>query len=145
MKTKAQEWFLIKKNWIDWIEELTLEQRGELLTSLYTKQLPEGLLGTLVKSHMDEFDRVNDKREEGLSKRREASKKGNLIKSNSTPSGNPNVTLSTPTLARTKTKTSTITDTGTVTKTKDNLIKSFNKVNTIGNVKEFDIKFNDIK
>lgn len=107
MKTKAQEWFLIKKNWIDWIDELSMEQRGELLTALYTKQLPEGLLGTLVKSHMEEFERVNDKREEGLAKRRAASKKGNEVKYNSTPSGSVDVSVSVPSLSRTKTKTDT--------------------------------------
>lgn len=108
MKTQAQEWFLIKKNWIEWLEELSMEERGQVLTSLFTKQLPEGLLGTLIKSHMDEFDRVNNKREEGLAKRREASKKGNEVRHNSTPSGNP----LTPSLSRTKTKTKTNTGTG---------------------------------
>ena len=119
MRTKAQEWFLIKKNWMEWIEDLTMEQRGELLTSLFTRQVPEGLLGTLVKSHMEEFDRVNQKREEGLAKRREASKKGNEIKYNSTPSGNNKGTDSTPTFSRTNTNTNTNTSTNTNTVTED--------------------------
>lgn len=137
MKTKAQEWFLIKKNWLEWLEELSMEERGQVLTSLYTKQLPEGLLGTLIKSHMDEFDRVNDKREEGLAKRRAASKKGNLIKSNSTPSGNPNVTLSTPSLARTKTNTKTNTMTNTKIDTPIEKSISTRTKNTIGDMNKF--------
>ena len=110
MKTKAQEWFLVKKNWMEWIEDLSMEQRGELFTALYTGQLPEGLLGTLVKSHMEEFARVNENREEGLAKRREASKKGNAVKYQSTPSGNLEGNDSTPILSRTKTKTKTNTE-----------------------------------
>lgn len=134
MKTKAQEWFLVKKNWIDWIEDLDMEQRGILLTALYTKQVPEGLLGTLVKSHMEEFDRVNEKREEGLAKRREASKKGNEIKYQSTPSGNPVEVDTTPSLSPTKTKTNTKIDTDT--KRKISI-----RTNTYGSVEEFDKLF----
>ena len=110
MKTKAQEWFLVKKNWMEWIEDLSMEQRGEFFTALYTSQLPEGLLGILVKSHMEEFARVNENREEGLAKRREASKKGNEVKYQSTPSGNLEGVDSTPSLSRTKTKTKTSTE-----------------------------------
>jgi hypothetical protein len=121
MSTKAQEWFLVKKNWEDWLLTLTDEQAGQVFKSLYTGDLPEGLIGVLVKSHMEEFIRVNEKREEGLAKRRQASKKGNEIKYQTTPSGNPNDSLSTPTLSRTNTN--TITNTDIQDKDKDSIIE----------------------
>ena len=89
MNTKAQEWFLVKKNWMEELEDLTDEQFGSLIRSLYSSQVPEGTQKIVYKTLKDEFDRINEKREDGLKKRREASKKGNLIKSQSKPSGNP--------------------------------------------------------
>lgn len=68
-KTQTQEWFLIKKNWKEWILDLSMEERGQLLTALYTNELPEGLLGTLFKSHIEEFDRVNAKAREAKKQR----------------------------------------------------------------------------
>jgi len=89
MATKAQEWFLVKKNWMEELEDLTDEQFGSLIRSLYSSQCPEGTQKVLYKALKDEFDRVNENREEGLRKRREASKKGNEVKSQSKQSTNP--------------------------------------------------------
>ena len=112
MKAKAQEWFLVKKNWIGELEDLTDEQFGSLIRSLYSSQCPEGTQKIIYKTLIDEFDRVNEKREEGLRKRREASKRGNEVKAQSKPSGNP-------INARTHTHTRTNTHTQTVTPSKD--------------------------
>jgi lysozyme len=69
------------------------------------------------------------KRFPGLAKRRQASKKGNEIKYQATPSGNPNDSLSTPTLSRTKTKTITNTNTNIEIEDKDkDISKVFSKV-----------------
>ena len=104
MNTKAQEWFLVKKNWINELEDLTDEEFGSLIRSLYSSQCPEGTQKIIYKTLIDEFDRVNEKREEGLRKRREASKKGNEVKTQSKPSGDP---LNARTHTHTHTKTNT--------------------------------------
>ena len=109
MKTKAQEWFLVKKNWIEELEDLTDEQFGSLIRSLYSSQCPEGVQKIIYKTLKDEFDRINENREEGLRKRREASKKGNEVKAQSKPSG-------APINARTQTHTHTQTNTQTIDK-----------------------------
>ena len=113
MKTKAQEWFLVKKNWIEELEDLTDEQFGSLIRSLYSSQCPEGVQKIIYKTLKDEFDRINENREEGLRKRREASKKGNEVKAQSKPSGNP---------IDARTHTHTHTHTPTKTNTKDKVV-----------------------
>ena len=59
-KVKSKEWFLVKKSWKEWLLTLTDEQAGQVFKALYTEELPDGLIGTLIKSHMEEFKRVND-------------------------------------------------------------------------------------
>lgn len=104
MKTKAQEWYLVKKNWMEELEDLTDEQFGSLIRSLYSSQCPEGTQKVLYKALKDEFDRVNENREEGLKKRREASKLGNEVKAQSKPSQDP---VGSPVGSRTHTHTHT--------------------------------------
>ena len=93
-KTKAQEWFLIKKNWMEELEDLSNEQFGLLVRSLYTSGEPEGILKSIYGVIKDEFDRVNEHREGYLAKRREASLKGVEARKNKTSgitSGEPKV------------------------------------------------------
>lgn len=116
MKTKAQEWFLLKKNWMDEMSELSNEDFGRLVRSMYYGDTPEGTLKVFYNLLKDEFDRVNEKREEGLAKRREASKKGNLVKTLKVPSGTPNGTRT-----HTHTQTNTLTSTGTEIGYKNNV------------------------
>lgn len=113
MKTKAQEWFLLKKNWMEEMSDLSDANFGKLVRALYAGEVPGGTTKIVYNLLKDEFDRVNDKREEGLAKRREASKKGNLIKSLKEPSGNPQH-------ARTHTHTQTDTITSTMIGYKNN-------------------------
>lgn len=70
-KEEVQEWFLMKWNWDSWLLTLSDEDAGKVLKALYTGIMPDGLLGTLINSHFDEFKRVNDFRAE---KQREHSK-----------------------------------------------------------------------
>lgn len=128
MKTKAQEWYLVKKNWMEELEDLTDEQFGSLIRSLYSSEVPEGTQKVIYKALKGEFDRVNENREEGLQKRREASRKGNLIKSQKEPSGTPKVTLSKPVH---------ITHTHTQTNTQDTV----KVTNPIGDMVKFDKLF----
>ena len=71
-KEEVQEWFLVKWNWDSWLLTLSDEDAGKVLKALYTGIMPDGLLGTLVSSHFDEFKRVNDFRAE---KQKENSKR----------------------------------------------------------------------
>jgi hypothetical protein len=83
--TKAQEWFLLKKNWMEELSDLTNEEFGLLVRSLYTSEAPVGHLKTSYKVLVDEFNRVNEAREEGLKKRREGSEKAVQMRTNSSP------------------------------------------------------------
>ena len=60
MEDKEKLWFLIKSSWIDWLVDLSMEQRGEFFTALYTGEKPEGIAGAFVKNNIEEFRRVND-------------------------------------------------------------------------------------
>ena len=141
-KLKAQEWFLIKKNWMVELNDLSNEEFGLLVRSLYTSGQPEGTLKMIYGLLKDEYDRVNNKREEGLLKRREASLKGVIARKNKT-SG---ITSGEPKVNRTHTQTSTLTDTpieesiqSTITKTeKEKAIGTMKKLNTM---EEFDKVF----
>lgn len=95
---------------MDEMSELSNDQFGELVRSMFYGDIPEGTLKVFYSLLKDEFDRVNEKREEGLAKRRQASKKGNLVKSLKQPSGNPQDAR---THTHTHTKTNTLTSTGT--------------------------------
>ena len=59
MADKEKLWFLIKHSWIDWLEDLSMEQRGEFFTALYTGEVPKGIAGAFVKNNIEEFRRVN--------------------------------------------------------------------------------------
>ena len=141
-KLKAQEWFLIKKNWMVELNDLSNEEFGLLVRSLYTSGQPEGTLKMIYGLLKDEYDRVNNKREDGLLKRREASLKGVIARKNKT-SG---ITSGEPKVNRTHTQTSTLTDTpieesiqSTITKTeKEKAIGTMKKLNTM---EEFDKVF----
>ena len=141
-KTKAQEWFLIKKNWMEELKDLSNEEFGLLVRSLFTSGEPEGTLKMIYCLLKDEYDRVNDKREEGLLKRREASVKGVIARKNKT-SG---TTSGEPKVNRTHTQTSTLTDTpieesiqSTITNTeKDIAIKTMKQLDIVN---EFDKVF----
>ena len=74
-KEEVQEWFLIKQNWKEWLLDLSDENAGKLLKALYTGDMPEGILGTLVKSHLEEFTRVNTFRTEKQKQRSELATK----------------------------------------------------------------------
>jgi hypothetical protein len=56
---KTQSWFLVKDNWMTDLNDLSNEDFGLLIRSLYSQTKPSGLLGTLVSSMQDEFTRVN--------------------------------------------------------------------------------------
>jgi len=106
-KAKAQEWFLIKKNWMEELKDLSNEDFGLLVRSLFTSGEPEGTLKMIYGLLKDEYGRVNANREEGLLKRREASLKGVEARKNKT-SGEPEVNRT-----HTQTRTQTQTPTGT--------------------------------
>ncbi len=59
MAEKEKLWFLIKHSWIEWLEDLSMEQRGEFFTALYTGEVPNGIAGAFVKNNIEEFHRVN--------------------------------------------------------------------------------------
>ena len=109
MKPKAQEWFLIKKNWMDELKDLSREDFGTLIYCLFTSQAPEGHLKLIYGLLKDEFDRVNEHREGYLAKRREASLKGVEARKNKTSGG----TSGKPKVDRTHTHTHTHTPTST--------------------------------
>lgn len=67
------------------LEDLNDTDFGTLVRSLFYSQCPEGSLRVTYKSLKDEFDRVNENREEGLKKRREASAKANAMKAKTSP------------------------------------------------------------
>ena len=90
MATVKQEWFLIKKNWSDWLLDLTDEEVGQFFKALYTGEVPPGLIGVFVKSHVEEFIRVNDKAIENKKARSEAGKKGTDVRWNNKPITNDN-------------------------------------------------------
>ena len=120
--TKAQEWFLIKKNWMEELKDLSNEEFGLLVRSLFTSGEPEGTLKMIYGLLKDEYDRVNANREEGLLKRREASLKGVEARKNKT-SGEPEVNRThththTPTHTQTQTPTGTPIEKNTPTNTK---------------------------
>lgn len=75
MKTNTQSWFLVKDNWMTDLNEMSNEEFGLLIRSLYSQIKPPGQLGYLVSSMQDEFDRVNAKSKEAKSIREERSKK----------------------------------------------------------------------
>lgn len=102
-KIKAQEWFLFKKNWMDELKDLSNEEFGLLVRSLYTSGKPEGTLRMFFNLLKDEFDRVNEHREGYLAKRRAASLKGVEARRNNTS----DVTSGEPLVDRTHTHTHT--------------------------------------
>ena len=129
MKTKAQEWYLVKKNWMQELEDLTDEQFGSLIRSLYSSQCPEGTQKVLYKALKDEFDRVNENREDGLRKRREASKKGNEVKAQSNKVSNPEGSpQGNPVNARTHTHTHTHTQDTLQPQVTLDRVKEFDKI-----------------
>jgi hypothetical protein len=91
MKTKAQEWFLLKKNWMEDLNNLSDEDFGRLVRSLFTSGVPQGNLSIIYGLLKDEYDRVNEKREEGLAKRREASAKAVQMRTTGSPVVTPEV------------------------------------------------------
>jgi len=114
---------------MDEMSELSNEDFGQLVRSMYYGDIPEGTLKMFYNLLKDEFDRVNEKREEGLAKRRAASKKGNLIKSLKEPSGSPQG-------ARTHTHTQTSTNTDTMIGYKNTgYITDIEVVNKLKNIK----------
>jgi len=72
---EKQEWFLIKWNWESWLLTLSDEDAGKIVKALYTGVMPEGILGTLLNSHFDEFKRVNNFRAEKQKERSETNSK----------------------------------------------------------------------
>lgn len=114
-KTQMQEWFLLKKNWMEDLKDLSNEDFGLLVRSLFTSGVPEGHLKMIYGLLKDEFDRVNEKREEGLAKRREGSKKAVEARRNNTSHTTSNAPVVTPEVNRTQTQTDTHTDTKTKT------------------------------
>jgi hypothetical protein len=73
---KAQEWFLLKKNWMEDMADLSNEDFGSLVRSLFFDIEPVGTQRILFKTLRDEFNRVNETREETLRLKREGSAKG---------------------------------------------------------------------
>lgn len=92
------------------LDNLSNEDFGTLVRSLYTSGEPGGHLTVIYRLLKDEYDRVNQSREEGLAKRREASAKGVLARTGSLPDLPPEVT---PQVNRTQTRTQTSTQEGT--------------------------------
>jgi hypothetical protein len=76
MATQKQEWFLVKKNWQDWLLDLSDQEIGQFFKALYSGELPSGVMGAFVKSHVEEFLRVNEQAEKNKQARSEAGKKG---------------------------------------------------------------------
>lgn len=92
------------------LNNLTDEDFGRLVRSLFTSGVPEGNLSIIYNLLKDEYDRVNEKREEGLAKRREASAKAVQMRTSSSPVVLPEV-LPQGHRTHTHTHTHTITDT----------------------------------
>ena len=140
-KSKAQEWFLIKKNWMVELKDLSNEDFGLLVRSLYTSGAPEGTLKMIYGLLKDEYDRVNEKREEGLLKRRQGSLKAVEARKNKT-SGN---TSGEPKVDRTHTQTSTLTDTP-IEESIQSTITNTEKDIAIKTIKQLEVmdKFNTI-
>lgn len=84
MKEEEKQWFLIKSSWIDWLEDLSMEDRGEFFTALYTKEIPNGIAGAFIKNNIEEFNRVNQYSQ----KKREINQRNGL--SGGAPRGNTN-------------------------------------------------------
>ena len=98
MAEKEKLWFLIKHSWIEWLEDLSMEQRGEFFTALYTGEVPKGIAGAFVKNNIEEFHRVNAYKEK-ISKKNQSNgiqggaPKGNANAKKTTqnqPTNNPN-------------------------------------------------------
>jgi hypothetical protein len=73
---EKQKWFLIKENWKDWLGNMSDEDAGKFFKALYSGEIPDGMVGVLYSSHVDEFNRINEEREKTLDKFREAGAKG---------------------------------------------------------------------
>lgn len=84
MKEEEKQWFLIKSSWIEWLEDLSMEDRGEFFTALYTKEVPNGIAGAFIKNNIEEFNRVNQYSQ----KKREINQRNGL--SGGAPKGNTN-------------------------------------------------------
>lgn len=84
MKQEEKQWFLIKSSWIEWLEDLSMEDRGEFFTALYTKEVPNGIAGAFIKNNIEEFNRVNQYSQ----KKREINQRNGL--SGGAPKGNTN-------------------------------------------------------
>jgi hypothetical protein len=84
MKEEEKQWFLIKSSWIEWLEDLSMEDRGEFFTALYKKEVPKGIAGAFIKNNIEEFNRVNLYSQ----KKREINQKNGL--NGGAPKGNTN-------------------------------------------------------
>ena len=100
MAEKEKLWFLIKHSWIEWLEDLSMEQRGEFFTALYTGEVPNGIAGAFVKNNIEEFHRVNAYKEKISKKNQRNGIQGGAPKGNANakkttqnqPKYNPNTT-----------------------------------------------------
>ena len=81
MSTKENKWFLIKKEWAEALEDLTVEQRGLILSKLYGMdvELP-GMLNALWKVLNSEFTTVNDFNNKKQEERSEQSSKAAKVR-----------------------------------------------------------------
>lgn len=78
--TKANQWFLVKADWIEDFKDLSDADFGNLLRSLYLDECPEGTQKILFKALREEFVRVNEKRTTANALRKAGSEKANANK-----------------------------------------------------------------
>ena len=78
--TKANQWYLVKADWMVDFEDLTDAEFGQLIRSLYADECPEGSQRVLFKALREEFVRVNEKRTTSLALRKAGSEKANANK-----------------------------------------------------------------
>lgn len=90
-------------DWWDWMEELTTEQRGILLTAVYAIQTGEDVPDMDKETRMaykmirNQLVRDKTKYEETIEKRREAGRKGGIASGKARRSKNPSKTVENPT------------------------------------------------
>lgn len=68
-KTQTQGWFLLKKNWMKELEDLSNEEFGLLVRNLFNSETPQGHLKMIYGLLKDEFDRVNTRAEQAKEQR----------------------------------------------------------------------------
>lgn len=78
--TKANQWFLVKADWMEDFKDLSDADFGNLLRSLYLDECPEGTQKILFKALREEFVRVNEKRTTANELRKAGSEKANANK-----------------------------------------------------------------